>query len=296
MPAGPAARASQRWILIWRSAAWPRARIGARELRTRALAARRQRGSQSPRRTARCVVGRPRRRSSSSIAGRSSCTSEYACTSSTAAAIVSSASSAARARARRSRRRAVAERVCRRRAPSSASLRAVASGTCLLGSQECRRASSRFCGDNDRGARRMPSCEARAIIASHPNTETARPAQAFVNTESSRNNRASAADLAYQGGISSRRVANFRVDDSGAARGARRSHRRMRICCAGIADTIEDDVRARQSSRNRSSIARFVAVVKRRRTTRRRSRAISCRCCRDRVLPAEHDLVRNAAA
>ena len=80
------------WTLIWRSGCRLSARR-CRESRTRGLAARRPRELPWPRRTDGASSAGPRRRSSSSMAGRSSCTSEYACTSSTDTAIVSSESS-----------------------------------------------------------------------------------------------------------------------------------------------------------------------------------------------------------
>ena len=74
-------------------------------------------------------VGLPRRSTSSSMHGRSSCASEYAWIISTAAAGAVDGRRDRRRRARRPRTRAAAARACRRRAPRSGSPRRAAPGT-----------------------------------------------------------------------------------------------------------------------------------------------------------------------
>jgi farnesyl-diphosphate farnesyltransferase len=135
--------------------------------------------------------------------------------------------------------------------------------------------------------------EARVIIAGHPNTETARPAQAFVITESSRNHRASTDDLAYQSrilpGVSRTFALTIPVLPERLAEVMTNAY----LLCR-LADTIEDDVGLNNEQKSQFH-ARFVAVVKGEENAAAFAADLAP-LLSERALAAERDLVQNAPA
>src|SRR5215510_10293271 len=101
---------------------------------------------------------------------------------------------------------------------------------------------------------------ARAIIPGHPNTEPARTAQAFVDTESSRIDSASANDLAYQAHILPGVSRTFALTIPVLPQKLARVMTNAYLLCR-LADTIEDDV-GLDNLQKSVFHARFIAVVK----------------------------------
>jgi farnesyl-diphosphate farnesyltransferase len=134
---------------------------------------------------------------------------------------------------------------------------------------------------------------ARVIIAGHPNTETARPARALVVTESSRTIRASDEDLAFQRGILPGVSRTFALTIPVLPDALAVVMTNAYLLCR-IADTIEDDPGLRHEQKSQFH-ARFVAVVNGTQDAAQFARDLAP-LLSDRVLPAEHDLVRNTAA
>jgi farnesyl-diphosphate farnesyltransferase len=135
--------------------------------------------------------------------------------------------------------------------------------------------------------------EARVIIAGHPNTETARPARALLVTESSRKTGASADDLEYQSGILPGVSRTFALTIPVLPADLAIVTTNAYLLCR-IADTIEDDPGLTHEQKSRFH-ARFVAVVEGKEDAESFARELAP-LLSDRVLPAEHDLVRNTSA
>jgi farnesyl-diphosphate farnesyltransferase len=127
----------------------------------------------------------------------------------------------------------------------------------------------------------------------HPNIETARPAQAFVVPESSRNNRASHDDFAYQDAILPGVSRTFALTIPVLPRDLAVVMTNAYLLCR-IADTIEDDVGLDNDQKSRFH-ASFVAVVRGDESAETFATDLSP-LLSTRSLPAERDLVRNTAA
>jgi farnesyl-diphosphate farnesyltransferase len=130
-------------------------------------------------------------------------------------------------------------------------------------------------------------------MTGHPITETARPAQAFVNTESSRINSASADDLAYQAGILPGVSRTFALTIPVLPERLAGVMTNAYLLCR-MADTIEDDIGLDNDQKSRFH-ARFVAVVRGDEPAESFAAELSP-LLSSRSLPAERDLVRNCAA
>ena len=128
--------------------------LGQQQRGTPPRRARRRPGSPTSSPNASWQVGRPRRRSSSSIAGRSSWISEYVWISSIAAASGSTDAGSRRRSPRRSRARAPGGSACRRRAASSASPRSRPAVAILRREAQPTRGSARPRRGGARGRRR----------------------------------------------------------------------------------------------------------------------------------------------
>lgn len=134
---------------------------------------------------------------------------------------------------------------------------------------------------------------ARGIIASHPNTETARPTRVSLVTESSRTIRASADDLAYQRailpGVSRTFALTIPVLPDALALVTTNAY----LLCR-IADTIEDDPGLTPEQKSQFH-ERFVAVVKGTHGAEAFAGDLAP-LLSERILPAEQELVRNTPA
>lgn len=127
----------------------------------------------------------------------------------------------------------------------------------------------------------------------NPNIETARPAQAFVVSESSRTNSASADDFAYQSAILPGVSRTFALTIPVLPHDLAIVMTNAYLLCR-LADTIEDDVGLDNDQKSHFH-ARFVAVVKGEQSAEKFAAELFP-LLSSRSLPAERDLVRNTAA
>jgi farnesyl-diphosphate farnesyltransferase len=127
----------------------------------------------------------------------------------------------------------------------------------------------------------------------NPNIETARPAQAFVVSESSRTNRASADDFAYQSAILPGVSRTFALTIPVLPHELAIVMTNAYLLCR-LADTIEDDVGLDNEQKSQFH-ARFVAVVRGEQTAETFAAELFP-LLSSRSLPAERDLVKNTAA
>jgi farnesyl-diphosphate farnesyltransferase len=127
----------------------------------------------------------------------------------------------------------------------------------------------------------------------HPNIETARPAQAFVVPESSRTNRASADDFAYQAAILPGVSRTFALTIPVLPHELAIVMTNAYLLCR-LADTIEDDVGLDNEQKSQFH-ARFVAVVNGEQSAEKFAAELFP-LLSSRSLPAERDLVQNTAA
>jgi farnesyl-diphosphate farnesyltransferase len=127
----------------------------------------------------------------------------------------------------------------------------------------------------------------------HPNIEIARPAQAFVVSESSRKNSASADDFAYQSAILPGVSRTFALTIPVLPHELAIVMTNAYLLCR-LADTIEDDVGLDNDQKSQFH-ARFVAVVKGEQSAEKFAAELFP-LLSSRSLPAERELVQNTAA
>src|SRR5690606_1973028 len=154
-----------------------------------------------------------------------------------------------------------------------------------------RRASTRRRYSSTRSAN--APVEARAIMAGHRSTETARAAQAFVNVELSRAIGVQSSDIEYQSqilpGVSRTFALTIPVLPQRLAEVVTNAY----LLCR-IADTIEDDVGLDNEQKSRFH-ERFIRVVEGGEPAEPFAAELAP-LLSDRALPAERDLVENTPA